>query len=125
MGGQLASFLEGRDLRVTGVIADLPQTHERGLRFAFDVERTDAGVRVPGRLLLNWYGRADDEDERTATVPALRAGERWSLTVRLKRPHGTANPHAFDYELWLLEEGVGATGYVRPVPGNRLLDPFV
>lgn len=125
LAGRLAPSLEGRDLRVTGVIADLPQTHERGLRFAFDVERAQAGARVPGRLLLNWYGRADDEGERTATVPALRAGERWSLTVRLKRPHGTANPHAFDYELWLLEEGVGATGYVRRDPGNRLLDAFV
>lgn len=49
----------------------------------------------------------------------VRAGERWRLTVRLRRPHGTANPHGFDYELALLERGIGATGYVRP-RGERL-----
>ena len=43
----------------------------------------------------------------------LHPGERWRFTVRLRRPHGNANPHGFDYEAWLLERGVGATGYVR------------
>jgi competence protein ComEC len=43
----------------------------------------------------------------------VHAGERWLLTVRLRRPHGHLNPHGFDYEAWLLERGVGATGYVR------------
>ena len=122
---RLLPELEGRDFRVVGVLSGLPQVHERGLRFAFDVEHAEAGVALPSRVLLNWYGRPDDEDERPATVPALQAGERWSLSVRLKRPHGSVNPHGFDYELWLLEEGIGATGYVRRDPGNRLLDPLV
>ena len=43
----------------------------------------------------------------------LRAGQRWRLLVRLKQPHGNANPHGFDYELYLFEQGVRATGYVR------------
>ncbi len=43
----------------------------------------------------------------------MHAGERWRLTVRLKAPHGARNPHGFDYELWLWEQGVQATGYVR------------
>src|SRR6218665_58311 len=47
---------------------------------------------------------------------AVRAGERWALTVRLKAPHGMRNPHGFDYELWLWEQGVQATGYVRTGP---------
>ena len=47
-------------------------------------------------------------------MPSLQPGERWRLQVRLQRPHGNANPHGFDYELWLLEQGVRATGYVRP-----------
>ncbi len=55
-------------------------------------------------------------------LPAdVQAGERWHMTVRLKAPHGSRNPHGFDYELWLWEQGVQATGYVRatardPVP---------
>jgi competence protein ComEC len=47
-------------------------------------------------------------------VPAdIRAGERWSLTLRLKAPHGSRNPFGFDYDLWLWERGVQATAYVR------------
>jgi competence protein ComEC len=41
------------------------------------------------------------------------AGERWRLTVRLKAPHGNRNPHGFDSELWMWEQGVHASGYVR------------
>lgn len=122
---RLAHELEGRDFRVVGVISGLPQAHERGLRFAFAIEGAEAGQSLPPRVLLNWYGRTDDEDERPATVPSLRSGERWSLNIRLKRPHGSVNPHGFDYELWLLEEDIGATGYVRRDPANRLLDPLV
>jgi competence protein ComEC len=43
----------------------------------------------------------------------LRPGDRWQLAVRLKAPHGHINPHGFDYELWLWEQGLQATGYVR------------
>ena len=39
---------EGRDLRIVGVIAGLPQEFERGLRFEFEVEAAEA--RVPERL---------------------------------------------------------------------------
>ena len=45
--------------------------------------------------------------------PAIRPGERWRLTVRLKRPRGLANPHAFDFEPWALARGIRAAGYVR------------
>jgi competence protein ComEC len=58
----------------------------------------------------------------------VHAGERWLLNLRLKRPHGGANPHGFDYEAWLLERGIRATGYVRPPRAEtraRLLSPFV
>jgi competence protein ComEC len=51
-------------------------------------------------------------------------GERWRMTVRIKAPHGSFNFQGFDYELWLWEQGVQATGYVRAgardVPPQRL-----
>lgn len=82
---------------------------------------------LPSRLALSWYGGFRGED--TQTVPGLLPGERWQLTVRLRRPHGNANPHGFDYEVWLLEQGLRATGYVRPdrrsLSNNRKLDDFV
>lgn len=52
----------------------------------------------------------------------IKAGERWSFVVRLKRPHGLANPHGYDVEARLFENGIRATGYVKS--GERL-DDFV
>jgi competence protein ComEC len=101
MEERLAPALEGRDLALTGVVAGLPAAGERGVRFDFAVEASEAPL--PRRVLLTWY------DSEALVHP----GERWSLTVRLRRPHGGVNPHGFDYEAWLLERGIGATGYVR------------
>lgn len=88
------------------------------MRFEFDVERVlTPQARVPRHIVLSWWGSAARED-RPATFPPLEPGERWQLTVRLKRPHGTANPHDFDYEAWLFESDLRATGYVRPRTGG-------
>ena len=109
---RLDPALEGIDLGITGVVASLPQSLERGVRFAFDVESVSpAGARVPSRILLAWYdGLAREEHQEAGPV---RAGERWRLPVRLKLPHGLSNPGGFDYEAWLLERGVRATGTVN------------
>ena len=110
---------EGRDVELIGVIASLPQPYERSVRFELDVERVlTPGARVPQHIMLSWWGRA-------GALPEAHAGERWRLAVRLKRPHGTANPHGFDYEAWLLERGVRATGYVRPRASAERLDGMV
>ena len=105
LADRLAPELEGRDLEVAGVVAGLPAASARGLRFAFEIEAAEA--RLPKRILLAWYSGAAPE-----AAPVLRPGERWLLTVRLRQPHGHANPHGFDYEAWLTERGIGATGYV-------------
>jgi len=110
---------EGRDIEVTGVVAELPQRFERGVRFTFDVE--PAAAPVPPRIVLSWYRQIDGdmEDESgeefapPAGLPLPHAGERWRFVVRLKRPHGIVNPHGFDYEGWLFERNIRATGYVR------------
>ncbi len=135
LGDTLDPALEGRDVRVTGVVANLPQRNESGLRFRLEVESAlldGQAVRVPPRMDVGWYGGAFSAGPAVvgdaAPVVALnrlpadvQAGERWEMTLRLKAPHGSRNPHGFDYELWLWEQGVQATGYVRatardPVP---------
>ena len=115
--------LEGRDIAVTGVVAAMPQRNETGIRFRLDVDAAtlaDEPVRVPPRLYLGWYGGAvpggDGILELQRQAAELHAGERWQMTVRLKAPHGNSNPHGFDYELWLWEQGLQATGYVRAGP---------
>ena len=128
-GQRLADALpvpwEGADIEVVGVVATLPQPYERSLRFEFDVERilTPDAV-VPAHLALSWWG-SPARDGKPATFPELHAGERWQLTVRLRRPHGTLNPHGFDYEAWLLERNIRATGYIRPASGNRRVTGLV
>ncbi len=115
----LNSALEGRTLQVVGIVANLPQRNEDSARFRFEVEsaRDSDGARVqlPPQLLLGWYGnRLNGSDDKVQAPPAdLRPGDRWQLAVRLKAPHGHINPHGFDYELWLWEQGLQATGYVR------------
>src|SRR5258706_34329 len=117
LSDRLDPALEGRDVAVTGVVAGLPQTFERGVRFDFDVESPESGV--PRRIVLSSYGGFAPDDSG-GVLPA-RAGERWRFAVRLRRPHGSANPHGFDYEAWLLERGIRATGYVR-MPPRRAAD---
>lgn len=123
---QLAPVDEGRDIVVTGTVASLPYRFEQGVRFNFAVEQA-ADATVPPLVALSWY--AGFRDDVANAVGDVQPGERWRLTVRLQRPHGNANPMGFDYEAWLLEQGVRATGYVRPQPRadtpNARLAPFV
>ncbi len=105
--GTLPKTLEGADVVIEGHIASLVEEDDRRARFRFFVERLYHGEQrytTPRRVLLSWYG---------ADRPALKAGDRWRLTVRLKRPHGFMNPGGFDYEGWLFQQGIQATGYVR------------
>ncbi|MGQ0749272.1 MAG: DNA internalization-related competence protein ComEC/Rec2 [Betaproteobacteria bacterium] len=125
MADALPPDWEGRDVQIVGVVASLPQNDGRSVRFHFDVERVlTTGARVPARVSIGWWGGVLRETEG-GTLPEVRAGERWELTVRLRRPRGTANPGGFDYEAWLLERGVRATGYVRVKGVNRRLAPMV
>ena len=105
--------LEGRDLVVTGIVSGLPQERDESTRFLFDVE-SPAARAWPSTLSLAWYAEGD-------TPPRVVPCERWRLTVRLKRPRGLANRHAFDFEAWALERGIRATGYVRNVAGAQRL----
>ncbi|RZI40994.1 DNA internalization-related competence protein ComEC/Rec2 [Herbaspirillum sp. HC18] len=128
---ELPKEWEGRDVTVVGTIDSLPYYFEQGVRFNFAVERViaeagDAPV-LPGRMALSWYSTFRTDESQA--VGNVQPGERWQLTVRLRRPHGNANPYGFDYEVWLLEQDLRATGYVRPVRGtslkNEKLDDFV
>jgi competence protein ComEC len=111
---------QGRDIALIGVVAELPRQHERGLSFAFDVEQViTKGAHVPPHILLSTY-----QNEEGA-APPLHAGERWQLTVRLKQPHGTSNPHVFDFEEWMIEQNLRASGYVRNEGANARVDARV
>ncbi|WP_323844132.1 DNA internalization-related competence protein ComEC/Rec2 [Microbulbifer magnicolonia] len=114
----------GTDFLLEVQIESLPEM--RRSEFGFDEAAANTSLRFTARVLgapqplapglelrgqrldLTWY-RIDDRLQGQ-----LRAGSRWMLPVRLKRPRGSVNPHGFDYEGWLLQRGIYATGYVRP-----------
>jgi competence protein ComEC len=110
----LPEKLVGQDLLLEGQIANLPEVNEHHVRFEFDVHRAWAGetpVTIPGHIRLSWY----------RTDSTLTAGETWRLRVRLKPPHGFRNPGGFDYEAWLYQQRIRATGYVRDGEQNQRL----
>ena len=118
----IAPELEGRDLDVVGVVQAMPQRQDTGWRFRFRIEqaRLDRQAlalpeQLPSEVYLGWYAASmrDDAAQAQAQPEAVQAGERWRLRVRLKAAHGQRNPRGFDQELWLWEQGIRATGYVR------------
>ena len=122
----LPSQWEGVDLELIGVVDDLPQNTDQGTRFAFAVEHVEtAGAIVPTRISLAWYAPRTRDADDDVPPPQVRAGERWRLVARLKRPHGNVNPAGFDLEAWLLENNLRATGYVRESDVNARIDGFV
>lgn len=114
---ELPTAWQGRDIRLIGVVADMPKQHERGLSFRFDVESVSSPeATVPPHILLSTY-----QDAKNPKLD-FHAGERWQLTVRLKQPHGTSNPYTFDFEAWTLEQNIRAVGYVYGKGDNNILN---
>lgn len=143
--------LEGVPLLVEGVVEGLPEPADpRGQRFrlrpsAWRLPAAGQGKDVrppgqgPGAAGQGGAAPAATRPPALAAVLAAAPRGRWQLfsaqpgrplqpgsacrlEVRLKRPHGLANPAGFDFEAWLLSEGVTATGSVRrltctPPPG--------
>ncbi|VXC03097.1 Competence protein ComEC [Pseudomonas sp. 8AS] len=103
---RLAPALDGQTLWLEGRVVGLPERRGGVVRFQL-AEAQARRASLPGLLRLAWYDG-----------PALQAGERWRLAVRLKRPQGLVNPQGFDYEAWLLAQRIGAGGTVKQ--GERL-----
>ncbi len=119
----LPAALEGQDLWVWGTVQGLPRRTGRAQQMVLAVQNsctrilpqecveTDKGF-APRHILLNYYGEAD-----------LTPGQRWRWRVRLTRPRGFSNPGGFDYEAWLMMQGISARGYVRDTSFNESLGP--
>jgi len=116
IAGQISPELEGRDLLAQGTVTELPDKTAERTRFVLkivDLSELDNSVRkpvaplptqrLPRYIQLSWY----------KTAPAIAVGQQWQLVVRLKQPHGFSNPGGFDYETWLYQKDIQATGYVR------------
>jgi len=120
---QLPDAFIGQNIVLEGVIEGLPEIKNKSVRFDFKVLRylsvgknadsisQSLASTLPTHIRLSWYyykGR-------------VRTGEHWRLNVRIKSPHGMQNKGGFDYEKWLYQQGIRATGYVRKSKDNKAL----
>ncbi|MFC6684840.1 DNA internalization-related competence protein ComEC/Rec2 [Marinobacter koreensis] len=107
--------LEGVPVVVSGYVCDLPSRGSfQSLRFSFCVTGWPGRARLnlPDKLRLAWY-HGDS---------SILEAHRLTLTVTLKRPHGTLNPAGFRYEDWLFRQGFRATGTVQSAsPASSLV----
>lgn len=107
---ELPQNLEGKNLVITGQVVTLPEQRSGFTKFVF-ATKTIAAKKVTTRIMLNW----------SAVNWNLRIGDEWQLQVRLKRPHGMMNSGGFDFEQYLFEHEIRATGYVVKSPNNLWL----
>lgn len=108
LNDRLPMSLDGETRWVEGRVVGLPQNNEAVVRFELADARSRHG-KLPQLIRLAWYDG-----------PPVHSGERWRLAIKLKRPAGLLNPHAFDYDAWLLAQRIGATGTVKD--GERLME---
>jgi competence protein ComEC len=121
LADRLSPDVETQVLTVRGVVLGLPVLYPDATRFIFEVTQP-APRGVPDRLSLSWYAQRSKSQQEAALPPRVHPGQEWRLSVRLKQPHGLANPGGNDTELSLFRDGIGATGTVsRMGPPPQLL----
>ena len=109
--------IEGQTIRVTGEIASLPKKDHIKVQFIFNIhsrEMTYTGGQpqaFKAKVYLSWYGGS--RYGSNSIRETVKAGQTWQLDIRLKHNNGLMNPGAFDYEQWLFQNHIQATGYVR------------
>jgi len=113
---RLDNELEGEEFLIRGKIVDIVEQGEQSARFNFVIDEYVGAAylnrqTLPRKLRLSWYHNKQ----------IMGSGEHWQLLVKLKAPHGFINPNGFDYEKWLYQKGVHATGYVRKSASNQLM----
>ena len=113
---KLEKEIEGKTMLATGQIISLPEQKGNRLQFEFNIkslmDSSGKSWPSPGKVRLNWY-RSD---------VTVKPGQIWRLTIRMKRPYGFMNPGGFDYEKWLFQHRIRATGYVINSPDNEYKD---
>ena len=117
------------ELAIEGEIIGLPIWEGERWRFYFAPIGLSSGEEVTTaneeqrslilnlkKLRLSW--RAPLDKSGTA-IKTILPGDLRNFRVRLKRPRGLVNPGGFDYQAWLMGQGVGAVGYVTEDLGGR------
>jgi len=112
---QFAATEPAADYVLVGTVISAPSEDLRRVSFDLRIERFIGQKPEPNlrQIRLSWYGGAHH---------AVRAGDRWQLTARLKPPTSLGNPGGFNYARWLFHQRIHATGYVRDSPVAQRLE---
>ncbi|WNO11256.1 DNA internalization-related competence protein ComEC/Rec2 [Teredinibacter sp. KSP-S5-2] len=114
LAGLFPNGHEKLDIPVSAEVVGLPYRGDRALRFEARVSLQNIPVgtlppdvvryfSAPKKIKLSWYSSQH-----------LQSGDVWNFTIRLRRPRGLVNPSGFDYQAWLIANGISGVGYVRP-----------
>lgn len=117
---RLSASNENLVSRVELRVASLPRMKARSRQFEAEV-LSSRPAGVPSRIMVNWgakgyAGPYAGEQGPIAQFPEIFPGQVWRMALILKTPHGTRNPHGFDYEAYVFADGVRALGRVRGNP---------
>lgn len=105
---QLPAQFDRTALWATFEVVSLVEVRERSSVFVAEIKDVtcddDVCPKISGRTVrLSRYGRQE----------IIRAGDLWQGELLLKKNRGFVNPGGFDYQAWLLSQGVVATGYAK------------
>jgi len=112
---QFPANYEGKDFVASGAISGLPVSTSGNIRFRFKiqaVQNDDLAVLLGKTVQLSCY----------RCPLSIQAGQRWNLTLRMKRPHGYASWGAYDYEKYLYRHRIIAKGYIRLKGENHFIN---
>ncbi len=119
----LPTQLEKQWLAVNATIDGLPQIDSRRAVFRLRVGqfKNDAGQPVAPRTqyirvsLYAGYHQQFSLEKQQYWRRELIPGRELQAQVRLKRPRGMVNPGGFDYERWLVANGIQAVGSINAI----------
>jgi competence protein ComEC len=139
ISAQLSEELNGKSFIVEGTVVDLPKYKQYKNKYGYDgkvvqkfhlklhdVSAIDTNIdsslvkpMIGKKVSLSWSSYKNISPQSLSDIPLLKPGDDLQLKVKLKRPRGFVNPAGFDYHLYLLQQDIMATGYVRSSIYNK------
>lgn len=102
---------------VEGEIINIPTKLKNTFRFNFRVTTLNKQIlSTPYIVRLRW--EMDKKNKKTL----LFQGQTYHLKIKFKPAHGFANEGGFNYQMWLKQKHIVATGYVKNGKENKLIN---
>ena len=100
---EVAHAWEGETVEVIGQVASIPIQRTGSMQFILNiVEAPEVQEHFPKRIRASVYRYRE----------AIKVSDLLHAKLKLKAPYGFSNPNTFDYERWLMMQGIDATAYI-------------